>query len=127
MIARKVSHCSKTDDAFGAFTSVIRTLARLSAEVDSLCGVFSGAVHARSIEPLPAPHPLINYLETFTRVAKGEAIKAMRSDFGALSLKCDPWNITLERLDQSSSSQSDYKGVIYADGQGESHMVIIRR
>ena len=46
VIARKVSHCSKTEggaDAFSAFTSVIRTLARQG-------GVFSGApVHARSI------------------------------------------------------------------------------
>ena len=56
VIARKVSHCSKTEggaDAFGAFTSVIRTLARQGggqSAVDGLCGVFSGApVHARSI------------------------------------------------------------------------------
>ena len=55
VIARKVSHCSKTEggaDAFGAFTSVIRTLARNGggqSVVDGLCGVFSGApVHARS-------------------------------------------------------------------------------
>ena len=55
VIARKVSHCSKTEggaDAFGAFTSVIRTLARKGggqSVVDGLCGVFSGApVHARS-------------------------------------------------------------------------------
>ena len=55
VIARKVSHCSKTEggaDAFGAFTSVIRTLARNGGDqsvVDGLCGVFSGApVHARS-------------------------------------------------------------------------------
>ena len=56
VIARKVSHCSKTEggaDAFSAFTSVIRTLARQGGGqplVDGLCGVFSGApVHARSI------------------------------------------------------------------------------
>ena len=55
VIARKVSHCSKTEggaDAFGAFTSVLRTLARKGggqSVVDGLCGVFSGApVHARS-------------------------------------------------------------------------------
>ena len=55
VIARKVSHCSKNEDgadAFSAFTSVIRTLARHSDDqsvVDGLCGVFSGApVHARS-------------------------------------------------------------------------------
>ena len=55
VIARKVSHCSKTEggaDAFSAFTSVIRTLARQGggqSAVDGLCGVFSGApVHARS-------------------------------------------------------------------------------
>ena len=55
VIARKVSHCSKNEDgadAFGAFTSVIRTLARKGggqSVVDGLCGVFSGApVHARS-------------------------------------------------------------------------------
>ena len=55
VVARKVSHCSKTEggaDAFGAFTSVIRTLARKGggqSVVDGLCGVFSGApVHARS-------------------------------------------------------------------------------
>ena len=55
VIARKVSHCSKTEggaDAFGAFTSVLRTLSRKGggqSVVDGLCGVFSGApVHARS-------------------------------------------------------------------------------
>ena len=55
VIARKVSHCSKTEggaDAFGAFTSVLRTLARQDggqSVVDGLCGVFNGApVHARS-------------------------------------------------------------------------------
>ena len=55
VIARKVSHCSKNEDgadAFSAFTSVIRTLARKGggqSVVDGLCGVFSGApVHARS-------------------------------------------------------------------------------
>ena len=55
VIARKVSHCSKNEDgadAFSAFTSVIRTLARNGggqSVVDGLCGVFSGApVHARS-------------------------------------------------------------------------------
>ena len=56
VIARKVSHCSKNEDgadAFSAFTSVIRTLARQGggqSAVDGLCSVFSGApVHARSI------------------------------------------------------------------------------
>ena len=55
VIARKVSHCSRNEagaDAFSAFTSVIRTLARHGggqSAVDGLCGVFSGApVHARS-------------------------------------------------------------------------------
>ena len=55
VIARKVSHCSKNEDgadAFSAFTSVIRTLARKGggqSVVDGLCDVFSGApVHARS-------------------------------------------------------------------------------
>ena len=55
MIARKVSHCSTTEggaDAFGAFTSVIRILARKGggqSVVDGLCGVFNAApVHARS-------------------------------------------------------------------------------
>ena len=55
MIARKVSHCSKNEDgadAFSAFTSVNRTLARNGGDqplVDGLSGVFSGApVHARS-------------------------------------------------------------------------------
>ena len=55
VIARKVSHCSKNEDgadAFSAFTSVIRTLARSGGDqplVDGLCGVFSGApIHARS-------------------------------------------------------------------------------
>ena len=56
VIARKVSACSKNEagaDAFSAFTSVIRTLARKGggqSVVDGLCGVFSSApVHARSI------------------------------------------------------------------------------
>ena len=55
VIARKVSHCSRNEagaDAFSAFTSVIRTLARSGggqSAVDGLCGVFSGApVHAPS-------------------------------------------------------------------------------
>ena len=54
VIARKVSHCSKNvggADAFSAFTSVIRTLARNGGDhspVNGLCGVFSGA-------PVPAP------------------------------------------------------------------------
>ena len=54
VIARKVSHCSKNvggADAFSAFTSVIRTLARnggVHSLVNGLCGVFSGA-------PVPTP------------------------------------------------------------------------
>ena len=54
VIARKVSHCSKNDggaDAFSAFTSVIRTLARNGGDrsvVDRLCRVFSG-------DPLHSP------------------------------------------------------------------------
>ena len=49
VIARKVSHCSKNvegADAFSAFTSVIRTLARSGGDqpvVDRLCAVFNGA------------------------------------------------------------------------------------
>ena len=48
VIARKVSHCSKSvegADAFSAFTSVIRSLARNGGDrsvVDRLCQVFSG-------------------------------------------------------------------------------------
>ncbi len=56
VIARKVSHCSKTvegADAFSAFTSVIRTLQRNGDDqpvVDRLCAVFSGApVHSPSL------------------------------------------------------------------------------
>ncbi len=51
--SRKVSQCSKTDEgaeAYSAFTSVIRTLARKVDDdtlVDALCDVFGGA-------PLPA-------------------------------------------------------------------------
>ena len=54
VIVRKVSHCSKNvggADAFSAFTSVIRTLARNGGDhslVNGLCGVFSGA-------PVPTP------------------------------------------------------------------------
>ena len=54
VIARKVSHCSKNvggADAFSAFTSVIRTLARNRGDhslVNGLCRVFSGA-------PVPTP------------------------------------------------------------------------
>ena len=53
VIARKVSHCSKTyegAEAYSAFTSVIRTLARKVDDdtlVGALCDVFGGA-------PLPA-------------------------------------------------------------------------
>ena len=55
VIARKVSHCSKTTsgaEAFAAFTSVIRTLARSGDQspVDGLCQVLTGApVHASSL------------------------------------------------------------------------------
>ena len=56
VIARKVSHCSRNEagaDAFSAFTSVIRTLARNDgghSVVDGLRGVFSAEpVHTRSI------------------------------------------------------------------------------
>ena len=55
VIARKVSHCSKSQegaDAFSAFTSVIRTLVRNGGDqpvVDRLCAVFNGApVHSPS-------------------------------------------------------------------------------
>ena len=60
VIARKVSHCSKNvggADAFSAFTSVIRTLARNGGDhslVNGLCGVFSGA----PVPPLPS-EPLL--------------------------------------------------------------------
>ena len=50
VIARKVSHCSKTAggaEAYSVFTSVIRTLARTVGDesllVDAVCDVFSGA------------------------------------------------------------------------------------
>ncbi len=56
VIARKVSHCSKTvegADAFSAFTSLIRTLERNGDDqpvVDRLCAVFSGTpVHSPSL------------------------------------------------------------------------------
>ena len=54
VIARKVSHCSKSEegaDAFSDFTSVIRTLERNGDDqsvVDRLCALFSG-------EPLHSP------------------------------------------------------------------------
>ena len=57
VIARKVSHCSRSEagaDAFSAFTSVIRTLYRNGGGqpvVDGLCGVFSGSA-------CPRPHRL---------------------------------------------------------------------
>ena len=54
VIARKVSHCSKNDEgaeAFSAFSSVIKTLARTVDDeallLDAVCDVFRGA-------PLPA-------------------------------------------------------------------------
>ena len=56
VIARKVSHCSKSvkgAEAFSAFTSVIRTLERNGGDqpvVDRLCAVFSGPpVHSPSV------------------------------------------------------------------------------
>ena len=56
VIARKVSHCLKSEegaDAFSAFTSVIRTLVRNGGDqpvVDRLCAVFNGApVHSPSL------------------------------------------------------------------------------
>ena len=73
VIARKVSHCSKNEngaDAFSAFTSVIRTLARNGggqSVVDGLCGVFSGGACPRPLHlnlfPTSTP-PLINYRAT---------------------------------------------------------------
>ena len=60
VIARKVSHCSKSvegADAFSAFTSVIRTLGRNGGDrsvVDRLCDVFSGApLHSPSLWTSP--------------------------------------------------------------------------
>ena len=69
VIARKVSHCSKNvggADAFSAFTSVIRTLARNGDDhslVNGLCGVFSGAPVPTPSFLNPSSHsaPLINY------------------------------------------------------------------
>ena len=65
----KVSHCSKTDEgaeAFSAFTSVIRTLARKVADesllVDSVCDVFGAALcRVAPSESFSIPNPLINY------------------------------------------------------------------
>ena len=60
VIARKVSHCSKNEDgadAFSAFTSVIRTLARNGGDqslVDGLCNVFSGAPVPCRSSPTPS-------------------------------------------------------------------------
>ena len=61
VIARKVSHCSKSvegADAFSAFTSVIRTLERNGDDqsvVDRLCALFSGApLHSPSRRTSPA-------------------------------------------------------------------------
>ena len=60
VIARKVSHCSKNvggADAFSAFTSVIRTLARNGGDqplVDGLCNVFSGAPVPCRSSPTPS-------------------------------------------------------------------------
>ena len=61
VIARKVSHCSKSEegaDAFSAFTSVIRTLERNGDDqsvVDRLCALFSGApLHSPSRRTSPA-------------------------------------------------------------------------
>ena len=65
--ARKVSQCSKNDggaEAFSAFSSVIRTLARNGGDqslVGALCNVFSGAsAQAAPSGPLPHPTPQIN-------------------------------------------------------------------
>ena len=63
VIARKVSHCSRNEagaDAFSAFTSVIRTLARHGGgqpAVDGLCGVFRGRAcpHLLHLNLSPAP------------------------------------------------------------------------
>ena len=66
VIARKVSHCSKNEDgadAFSAFTSVIRTLARNGGDqslVDGLCGVTSTPAPP-NLFPTSTP-PLINYI-----------------------------------------------------------------
>ena len=61
MIARKVSHCSKTEggaDAFGAFTSVIRTLARKGAVSRwwMVCAVCSAVRLSTPAPPEPLPH-----------------------------------------------------------------------
>ena len=60
VIARKVSHCSKTEggaDAFGAFASVLRTLmCRVEEEsvVAALCNVFSGVPVPCRSSPTPS-------------------------------------------------------------------------
>ena len=73
VIARKVSHCSKSvegADAFSAFTSVIRTLGRNGGDrsvVDRLSDVFSGAPPPLSFTlnlSTDSP-PLINYDGSF--------------------------------------------------------------
>ena len=73
VIARKVSHCSKTEggaDAFGAFTSVIRALARKGggqSVVDGLCVCVQRHAWPRPLHlnlfPTSTP-PLINYPST---------------------------------------------------------------
>ena len=66
VIARKVSHCSRTEagaDALSAFIRVFRTLARHDGGqlvADGLCGVFSGSpVHARPSEHPSTPLPCL--------------------------------------------------------------------
>ena len=69
VIARKVSHCSKNvggADAFSAFTSVIRTLARNGGDhslVNGLCGVVQrcSGPHSCLLNLSSHSAPLINY------------------------------------------------------------------
>ena len=83
VIARKVSHCSKNvggADAFSAFTSVIRTLARNGGDhslVNGLCGVFSGAPVPTPSFLNPSSHsaPLINYSQSFRKAVSAPQVE----------------------------------------------------
>ncbi len=86
VIARRVSHCSKTvegADAFSAFTSVIRTLERNGDDqpvVDRLCAVFSGVPRPFSFTLNASQNliPLINYPTTTGGLPTDNLAESMR-------------------------------------------------
>lgn len=94
---------------------------RLSGFVRGAFGDLSDLVYSVTFVIPNMPNSLTHnrYIETFTSVDGEETYREKSSDFGAMSLKCDPWIVTLTRLGQSESLQYDYRGSIHTENQEE--------